>query len=387
MPGSSSDAYQWTSQAPEGERSHLRLESDYYREDDYVTRSVCVASVPLPTSFIDSNDFFIEPDDFLDDVGMVKGGAFGNDLNSKANALSGGLRSLRNGFNASPPEIASSEMPLGGYSLESCKKFAATEQAPCLPRNKFFQLSEATLRLSCTSHSGLMNDLLDFLGTQVSSSVTKVNCQKFTIKADVFINGLMCGIKVRCYHDEQQSNFEMSHLALEFQRRRGDCIAFSKVLKLAARYLEYQVISIENVLDDAKVCFPSAPSCTIDTAADKDLSPLLDMASAIGAPELQAESAACLAEMSEDPELAALLCTEKSIASIKMLLDRCRIDIDYPTARILRNIATRVEAAAFFTDEELIGVITEKMSSTDTVHLVQQELAAAMDIAASVAHR
>jgi len=67
----------------------------------------------------------------------------------------------------------------------------------------------------------------------MASTITKVNQAKFSIKANVVMDGRECGVKLRMYSDSAHGA-----LALEFQRRSGCCVVFNKFYQLVREYLE-----------------------------------------------------------------------------------------------------------------------------------------------------
>lgn len=116
-----------------------------------------------------------------------------------------------------------------------CLSSALTEfnRPPAVPEDSFFELEVTTFSVSRTSFARTMHDRLN--GSLLCSSVTKVNPEKCTITACVFVDGLTCSIKIRCYqnHVEAASVGEESWM-VEVQRRSGDCLAFTKAYRVLA---------------------------------------------------------------------------------------------------------------------------------------------------------
>merc|ERR1712176_1423358 len=95
------------------------------------------------------------------------------------------------------------------------------------------------------------------------------------------------------------------------------------------------------------------------------VSPLLDMASCIGMPELQAESAAGLADVAQDVNAAMSLCTADAFEQLKKLLQSDHMEVTYPTARTLLLL----EATGYL---ELLPLIVNKVQAAWSSPMVQR---------------
>jgi hypothetical protein len=92
----------------------------------------------------------------------------------------------------------------------------------------------------------------------------KVNDQKFSVKAQVFVGVSWCLVKVRIYYRDGEEN-----CAVEFQRRDGDLIAFHDVYSQAAKYLKDHVVVVvvENAHDALQGAI-SPPSTISSVSSD-----------------------------------------------------------------------------------------------------------------------
>merc|ERR1719277_1213932 len=77
-----------------------------------------------------------------------------------------------------------------------------------------------------------MNRLLEYLQSEFALEILKFRSKKFSIKTNVFVNSAMCTLKARAYQRPQ------GEIALEFQRRSGDTVAFSGIYRKASNYLQ-----------------------------------------------------------------------------------------------------------------------------------------------------
>merc|ERR1711933_568244 len=76
----------------------------------------------------------------------------------------------------------------------------------------------------------LGNDMLSFLRSK--AALVKLRRGKFTLKADVLVEGMLCTLKLRVYKVSEQS------LAVEMQRRAGDVVTFAVVFGMLVQHLK-----------------------------------------------------------------------------------------------------------------------------------------------------
>jgi len=170
----------------------LGLTGDFYREPDNLCRSVWFSDV--------SKDETV------------------------ATAWTGHVTSMKTG--------CSSDCLLPHVVLHS-KRFEATQVAPKAPSDIFFRFKPTTYWLHGVAAPDIGNTLLDFLASTRAATITKVNQAKFSIKANVVMDGSECTVKLRMYSDDAHRA-----LALEFQRRSGCDLVFNKFYQLVREYLE-----------------------------------------------------------------------------------------------------------------------------------------------------
>jgi len=104
------------------------------------------------------------------------------------------------------------------------------------------------------------------------------------------------------------------------------------------------------------------------------------MASLSAQPLLQAEAVLALADAAKDDRVAAFLCTFHGFeATALKLLESDRMDISYPTARLLHTLAKCPEAEAAFANSAIKPIIQKKMQSQATSKHVQHLLVQAFD--------
>jgi hypothetical protein len=255
---------------------------------------------------------------------------------------------------------------------------------PPTPKDPFFTFALSTLRVSCERPHALMNAMLMFLREKVASDISKITRKKFAIKADVFVNNMMCTLKARAYREEN------SIVALEIQRRSGDIMTFSGVYQQIAKYLqaEQNFVIISGSPEAAKAPSMQAPALPPDIAAPEgqdaiaDMQPLLDMAAMTYSPTLQAEAAAAIASMAEDDKVRDALCKyPQAIEAIKIFLDTDRVDVGYPTCKSCISLAKSADANSAFIDmsedDYLLRKLVEKVLNEKS-QLVKEHCAKAI---------
>lgn len=238
---------------------------DFYRETDNVCRGVTLpqGDVPgaLPFKDFGGGDFYQEPDR----AGF--GFSSGMDMGFSSSTL----------------------LDSAGISTES---FMPTDFPPPSPTDSFFKFEMTTLYVTSTFPYEIGNHLLDFLGKEAVSTITKMRRAKFSIKADVFVDSMMCSLKIRVYRQES------GQFAIEVQRRSGDTISFNVTFQKLAAYLKPRLYMLTDAPDAPAVLFHSDPLLLPQgTMSDANFAPLFDLAGLVGSPGLQAEASACLSKM------------------------------------------------------------------------------------------
>jgi len=114
-------------------------------------------------------------------------------------------------------------------------EFLRGDEAPELPQDPFFQLVATTHHVKEREAHLLGNSLLRFLRDELSAPPVKLRRAKFTVKVEVehrFTSWTSaCTVKLRVYRVAE------GLLAVEFQRRAGDCVAFAEIFRKLTQYL------------------------------------------------------------------------------------------------------------------------------------------------------
>mmetsp|Transcript_86819 Transcript_86819/g.202048 ORF Transcript_86819/g.202048 Transcript_86819/m.202048 type:complete len:485 (+) Transcript_86819:197-1651(+) len=253
------------------------------------------------------------------------------------------------------------------------RRFTETDRPPVMPEDPLFQLNNTTLRIHSNASFQVGNLVLDFLTNKLKSQIKKVNPQKFSVKAEIFVDGASCVLKIRTYEVKCET------FLVEFQRRSGDCVAFGKAFQLAAEHLTPHFLASSGAADLAKT--PKLPRCKHDTTDAEGIEPLLDIATAEDREHLalEEEAAAAFSELAHDSQEVPSLCNSRAFDGFKKLLCSSQENVAYPTACTLSALAQWPEAAPYFANQGILPIVAEKIRSVKTSDLVQQELAQALN--------
>jgi hypothetical protein len=184
-----------------------------------------------------------------------------------------------------------------------------------------------------------------------------------------------CELKVFVYTTQ-------SGAILEFQRRRGDTVAFSKVFSAVRLQLEADAQCSK---ETPCVVDASRNTCHMHTFQDdsndgvEGLAPLLAMAHDSSDSEMQAEVAFVLQSAIEDNLcLAEQLCSQEGRRALENLLNAECFRVVYPIARLLSFISSCPGVMQLFWDREhpqLIRLVLAKLQDRSTIRMVKEELA------------
>jgi hypothetical protein len=189
------------------------------------------------------------------------------------------------------------------------RRFLAIDIAPVLSGEIASNFVATVLRLDQRSPITVGNHVLKFF-EQVVSARMQVNHKKFTMRAETSSQGYHCDVKVRLYQNE-------SGCVVEFQRRSGDIVAFNRLYRQVAVYLQ--------TLSDLQETCTSAveDKCLIDLSESvisqppHRLAPLLDLVESH--PNLFAEVTAALVVMAKDPLVEAELRMPCALSTMQQL--------------------------------------------------------------------
>lgn len=121
----------------------------------------------------------------------------------------------------------------------NCFQFQPTDMPPELSADLRSFLSATNWETSHGSCWTVGNNLLEFLTNTLEAELVKTSARKFSIKANVHIDGLTCLAKIRIYKDGPRC-------VVEFQRYGGDSLAFCELYKQAVQYLQYGCVTMDS---------------------------------------------------------------------------------------------------------------------------------------------
>jgi len=207
----------------------------------------------------------------------------------------------------------------------SYEVFVAEYVAPALSEDVQAFLESSTLQLSESSTAAVGNSLLAFFTNETDAKIKKMSQKKFTIKAEVFVGGIWCCLKVRMYRNEGGT-------LVEFQKRSGDTIAFFSLYRQASAYLLGASPPQSTTLNPPKIPQNEA------LPADQAIASLLEMADSCGDMNLLAEVAAALNAMANEPKVAAALRMPCAVSVLHQLEQVEDFRVAHPLSNMLACI-------------------------------------------------
>jgi hypothetical protein len=341
---------------------------DYYREPDDVVRGVSMQSLDASIDFMGFGGMGNDP--YHDSEDLARDASPEIFLDSVGGKYPGLLSDKKRDSSTYIPE-----------------KFTPSDEPPNAPTEEYWKYLRTTISVQSEKPGEgykIGNHLLAFLNEKVVSEVLKVrapslgNARKFSIKADVSIDNVMCTMKIRVWKNTRGHNW----YCVDFQRRRGDSVPFTQAYRQACAYLrahmgpsgmEMDAVVPPQIVGDDTPCMIS----------QDEITPLLDMILMIHMPSLQADSATALANLAQNRKSAALLCTAQAFEHFKNHLksNQNQTSVAYPLACALSSLADCEEAKQFFATQGVLSIILEKVQSNETSATVQNQLMQTLSVA------
>lgn len=336
---------------------------DFYSGSEQMPHGVPLASSQLSMCKISDGDFYAEQEDVYRGVAM-----------GQATGLSG-IEGMNKALGADIYGAPAADSSAFGYVSPalSTEKFQPGDVPPDQPASTHFHFEATTVFVTVDAPYLLASAVLDFLGAQIVASVSKINVKKFAIKADCFLEHIMCTIKVRVWKTSE------GEFAIEFQRRHGDSFAFGDVYSQACQFLKQRFPAMQGGPSEMPERFPPPPPEVSEECpfTEEDLSSVLEMAKMHTFPTLQAEAASSLAKMScEEASALKILQTKETLDVLQSLLGAPELDITYPTARVISELA-KYEVEGRLADHGLLQTAISTCGAHDTAQIVRLELAKA----------
>lgn len=335
---------------------------DFYSGGDPMAHGVPYQPPPLSMCKLGDGDFYAEQDDVY--RGIAMGQAPG------LPGLDGMHKALGEDIYGSPSDT--SAFSYVGPALPT-EKFHVGDVPPDQPKSSHFHFEATTVFIAVDAPYLLGNGVLDFLGTNIVASVSKINCKKFAIKANCFLDHIMCSLKVRVWKMPE------GEFAVEFQRRQGDPFAFGDVYSQACQFLKQRFPTMRGPSHlpqwlRAPPPLPEAEGCLLTEA---DLGALLEMAKMETFPTLQAEAASSLAKMScEETSALQILQTKETLDILQKLLGAAEIDIAYSASRVISELSKHEVEGRLVQHGILVAAIS-MCGAADTAQIVRLELSKA----------
>jgi len=367
--------------------------NDPYRDTGDVTRGVSMGQFggwPGPMGKL-SDDLYADDDDVMRGCSMAHAPGLHDSLFAKptddgdffSNFMPHGLP-LKDGPSSSTPSA-----PLSLQSSDCSWRFSESDVPPAPPKTEHFHFEATTSLITTKDVHKVANSILDFLDTQLIASVSKVRQHKYSIKVTMFLDHIMCTMKIRIWRVESKPN----HYAIEFQRRAGDPFAFGDGYRQCVDFIISQYPGIISSGDpvaasgtEQQISMPQPPPNPIegsersDEELEAELFSVLDLAGMAQFPHLQAEAASALAKLAcDDLCIARYLSKAGVLDKLLPLLSCDSPNVVYPTARMLSAVA--LHATSPIAEHSFSKVVIKKIRDPNSNQIVRLELAKAFSFA------
>lgn len=217
------------------------------------------------------------------------------------------------------------ELKQAAASWNPSRDFDSMHAAPVLTEETRHNLQSTTLHLSNSLPITAGKALLRFLTQDVQARVNKVNPEKYTVRAEVNLDGLVFAVKIRIYQHEKAS-------FVEFARRSGDSVAFSRFYHMVSAYLQGQSHG-QTYLDAGRFRTVPLDADVAPLSPYDSITHLLDLAKN---PYLLAEvaSALCILAMQDGRVAAELSSTSCGLSMLQQLSEVDDFSVSLPTAAL-----------------------------------------------------
>lgn len=256
-----------------------------------------------------AGDYYAEPDDVVRGLTLPWAALHSGDSSSFGHTYDSGK--------GSKTESLAASSDCGGL-------FDAAHAPP--PLTEEIRRDPRTIWLEQYPVVSAFKSLLAFVSDASGSQITKMNESKFTVRADVFSDGLCCNFKARIYQDGIRS-------CVELRRRSGDCISFHRFYhRLLEHFLGVSSLLSVHASPPEFIDLPLVP-------AGERTAPLLEMAdSCKDNVNLLAEVTSALMDMTRDQAVVKELSTPCARAVLKQLARVDDFRVSFPMSHLLSCI-------------------------------------------------
>jgi len=252
--------------------------------------------------------------------------------------------------------VPSWEVPNTDSPSSISTNFQEHHVPPRPPSSAHFFFAPTTFFVEGCSPQQIGKSLVAFLTTDVIASVTKVRPQKYSIKADVFHEGMSCSLKVKVYSDD-------GRYAIEVHRKAGAAFVLQTTYHHLKAHMTEQCGG--GVSGQRDVSVPSTQRMLVDVESVEEddssmsemVAPQLEMATVTG---LEAEAASGLAKIMKGGQRSADLVMkvpDQAASALKSLLTTGSIETVYPAACCVSDLAILSKASSVLAHDGLLQTL------------------------------
>eukprot|EP00746_Dinoflagellata_sp_MGD_P168452 gnl/MRDRNA2_/MRDRNA2_99937_c0_seq1.p1 gnl/MRDRNA2_/MRDRNA2_99937_c0~~gnl/MRDRNA2_/MRDRNA2_99937_c0_seq1.p1 ORF type:complete len:439 (-),score=83.08 gnl/MRDRNA2_/MRDRNA2_99937_c0_seq1:469-1785(-) len=247
------------------------------------------------------------------------------------------------------------EVPNTNISSSISTNFDEHHVPPRPPSSTHFFFAPTTFFVEGCSPQQIGKSLVAFLTTEIVASVTKVRPQKYSIKAEVFHEGMSCSLKVKVYSYDGQ-------YAIEVHRQAGDAFVLQTTYHRLKAYITEKCGGVcgqrdASVLSTQRMLVGAESMEDDDTSVSEMIAPPLAMATVTG---LEAEAASALAKIMKGGQRSAekvLEVPDHTATALKSLLATGCVDTVYPAACCVSDLALLSKASSVLAQDGLLQTL------------------------------
>jgi hypothetical protein len=261
--------------------------------------------------------------------------------------------------------------------------FRQGDLPPLPPSSANFSFNPTTLFVMVVAPHDLGNAILSFLSEQIVASIGKIRPSKYTIRAETFLEGISCHLKVRIYRFDGGASGGEAKYAVVFQRRSGSAEAFHAVFRQASLFLasRFTCFGLPEQIAEGHQLIPD-----LKLGVD-DIMPLMHMARDWQWPPLQAEAAAAIDRLSRSESALTLLqAPEATAAALRSLFASDSLNVAVPSARALQALAPHAESGPLLGQPGLLLAAARSVKANSGQHRGLVECEFAQTLATAIRH-
>jgi hypothetical protein len=219
------------------------------------------------------------------------------------------------------------------------------------------------------------NHLVKFFDAEAADVTVKP--EKAKIRAKIFVEGEMSDLRIRMYQEDERT-------AIEFQRKSGCALVFSRVYRDASRWIQKKYSTVlEPMLDDPDYFIPEAPKfdCPMDENPDHFIDMCIDDLAGRDESYVQKEALQHLTQVIQNGSLHHILKRDEALTNlVGPCLKSESLEVAFSTNALLSSLLHEVKNGASDVNYTISSALVDSMK-TSTSSFVIRELSSTLTMA------